>query len=95
MYGESVYGTTAGPLGGRIWGRCTAGSGKLHLHVFNWPTDGVLRVAGVNNTVLKASLLSGSARESLEFQHGGDGDLTLTVPLEAPDNIDSVIVLEV
>jgi len=44
--GESIYGTTASPLGEVPWGRCTARPGKLYLHVFDWPANGKLEVAG-------------------------------------------------
>ncbi|RPJ32459.1 MAG: alpha-L-fucosidase, partial [Planctomycetaceae bacterium] len=41
---ESIYGTTASPIGKPAWGRCTAKGNKLYLHVFNWPADGKLDV---------------------------------------------------
>ena len=47
---ESIYGTTASPIGSFEWGRCTLKSGKpdaegqqnhlLYIHVFDWPSDG-------------------------------------------------------
>jgi alpha-L-fucosidase len=33
---ESIYGTTASPIGRPPWGRCTAKGNKLYLHVFDW-----------------------------------------------------------
>ena len=44
--GESIYGTSASPIGKPAWGRCTAktvgGKTTLYLHVFDWPKDGKL-----------------------------------------------------
>lgn len=39
VYGESVRGTTANPVGAVPWGRITAKPGKLYLHVIDWPKD--------------------------------------------------------
>ncbi len=38
-YGESIYSTTANPIGAVPWGRITAKPGKYYLHVFAWPKD--------------------------------------------------------
>jgi alpha-L-fucosidase len=43
--GESIYGTTASPIGRPSWGRCTAQGNRLYLHVFDWPTDGRLSLS--------------------------------------------------
>lgn len=64
--GESIYGTHASPFARPLpWGRVTqraggaagAGTTTLYLHVFEWPTDGVLRVTGLANDVVSASVL--------------------------------------
>lgn len=39
VYGESVRGTKANPVGSVPWGRITAKPGRLYLHVFDWPKD--------------------------------------------------------
>ena len=41
--GKAVYGTTAGPLQGLDWCRTTAEPGRVYLHVFDWPQNGVGR----------------------------------------------------
>jgi alpha-L-fucosidase len=38
-YGQSIYATTANPLGAVPWGRVTARPGRYYLHVFPWPKD--------------------------------------------------------
>src|SRR5205807_2126567 len=50
---ESIYGTSACPLE-FPWGRCTAGQGRIYLHVFSSPADGFIRVSGLRNEVKSA-----------------------------------------
>ena len=90
--GQSIYGTTASPIGRPEWGRCTAKSDRLYLHVFNWPADGKLDVALAGAKPAKAYLLADRKRASLPVAAGQD-KLTISVPAKAPDAIDSVIVL--
>ncbi|MEJ2701654.1 MAG: alpha-L-fucosidase, partial [Sedimentisphaerales bacterium] len=93
---ESIYATTASPFNKLTWGRCTkketASGTTLYLHVFDWPTDGKLLVPGLRNAVAGAKLLA-DGRE-LETAPVPDG-VTINVPAQAPDTIDTVIVLEV
>ena len=92
--GESIYGTTASPLGEVPWGRCTAKPGKLYLHVFDWPANGKLEVPGLKDHVRKAYLLADKKRAKLPVTRSGD-TLVVTVPEKAPDRINTVIVLEI
>jgi alpha-L-fucosidase len=88
---ESIYGTTASPIGKPEWGRCTAKGEKLYLHVFDWPENGKLDVSVDNTTIKKAYLL---ADKKAPVSMASNGDTTVvSVPTEAPDPIDSVIVL--
>ncbi|MEA3186963.1 MAG: alpha-L-fucosidase [Chthoniobacter sp.] len=93
--GEAVYGTTASPLAKVGWGRVTKKNTEkgtaLYLQVFDWPKDGKLVVTGLKNAPKGASLLASGAavRASTE-----SGDVTLDVPVEAPDAVASVIKLE-
>ncbi len=91
--GDSIYGTTASPFAKTPWGRCTAKSGKLYLHVFEWPGDGKLAVPGLKNQVSKAYLLS--ARDKPCAATAGNEQVTVAVPQEMPDKIDTVVVLEI
>ena len=93
---ESIYATSAGPFTGLEWGRCTMkkadGKTNLYLHVFDWPKDGKLMVPGLKNSVESASLLAGGA--ALETA-ASDKGVTISVPADAPDPHNSVIVLKV
>ncbi len=91
--GEAIYGTTAGPFSAPpSWGRVTAKPGKLYLHVFTWPSDGMLTLTGYSGAARSASLLA-APRTRLTTTTGANG-LTIHVPASAPDPIASVIVLE-
>ncbi len=94
--GESIYGTRASPLGKLPWGRCTqkvsATGATLYLHVFEWPADGKLTVAGVRGRVVAARMLVGG--QTLDTSTGADG-VIIALPAAAPDRISSTIVLEV
>ncbi len=90
--GESIYGTTASPIGAPAWGRCTAKGNKLYLHVFDWPLDGTLEVPLAQADVRQAYLLADRKKASLPVETG-ETQLVITVGNEAPDAINSVVVL--
>ncbi len=89
--GGSIYGATASPLGELPWGRATQKDGKLYLHVFNWPKDGKLFVPLANKPGKVALLIApDQALQSISNDMG----VAITLPAEAPDKIDSVIVID-
>jgi alpha-L-fucosidase len=90
--GESIYATTASPFGRLPWGRCTAKPGRLYLHVFNWPKDGMLAVPGIENEITGARLLAGGAELRVR---GAEGKTLIELPSRAPDEVDSVVALDV
>jgi alpha-L-fucosidase len=93
--GESIYGTTASPLGKLPWGRCTAKPGKLYLHVFDWPTNLKLEVPGLKNKVNKAYLLADKKRTKLTVRRELKDKIAVRIPREAPDAVNTVVVLEI
>ncbi len=90
---ESIVGTTASPVAKPVWGRITVREGKretvLYLHVFDWPANGQLTLAGVPNKLRKAKLLSGDKLPA----ESRDGTISIACPANAPDTVDSVIAL--
>jgi len=92
---ESIYGTTASPLGKLPWGRCTAKPGKLYLHVFDWPTNLRLEVPGLKNQVTKAYLLADKKRTILTVKRELKDKIVIRIPREAPDAVNTVVVLEI
>ncbi len=91
--GESVYGTTASPFGQIPWGTCTVKGERLYLHVFDWPADGRLTLEGLRSEVLGVRL---APKEGgmLPFEQNGS-TVVVTVPDEAPDELDSVVEMEI
>ncbi len=94
--GDSIYGTTANPFYRVTWGRCTkkthANGTILYMHVFDWPKNGKLIVPGLKSKVTNARLLANG--QSIAVSSHDEG-VSLTVPAEPLDLIDTVIVLEI
>jgi alpha-L-fucosidase len=91
--GEAVYGTVPGPIQGVDWCRSTAKPGKVYLHVFDWPEGGKIKVSGAGQ-VTGAYLLGDTSGEALPVRSDGD-ELIVAGPAEAPNAIDTVVVLTV
>jgi alpha-L-fucosidase len=72
--------------------RCTTKPGKLFIHLFKWPS-GTFELNGVKGSVTKAYLLADLTRKSLDV-HQDEGRVYVSLPHDAPDMIDSVLVLE-
>ena len=66
--GESIFETTAGPFRSSPWGRATTRGNTLYLHVYDWPTDGTLRVPGLRTDVKSARLLADPRNRKLPVQ---------------------------
>ena len=60
--------------------------------MFDWPDDGKLTVPGLANTVTKAFLLADKQQATLKTSRA-DEDVIVELPEEAPDVIDTVVVL--
>jgi alpha-L-fucosidase len=90
--GESIYGTSGGPLKPGAWGVSTHKDNRIYVHVFDWPKNGQLQVPIAAHKVKRAYLLA----RDIDLLLGGEGtdSITITVPRKAPDPIDTVVVLE-
>ena len=91
--GESIYGTTASPFPRPKWGRYTKKPGVLYAHVFDWPKDGTLEIPLTGASVQAARLLSKDGPVELRLDNGKKA-VTVHLPKQAPDPIDSVVVIE-
>ncbi len=67
--GESIYGTTYGPLQSLPFGRTTAKGRTVYAHVFDWPSAS-LEIAGLKHRVRQVSLLA--SKKPLKFTQEGD-----------------------
>jgi alpha-L-fucosidase len=92
--GDSIYGTRPGPLHRLGWARTTQKPGKIYLHVFDWPAGGKLTLTRLGERVSRAYLLAGDDQTSLPVSVDGD-TTTIAGPAQAPDPINTVVVLEV
>jgi alpha-L-fucosidase len=95
--GQSIWATQASPFAKTPWGRCTqkeldSGNTRLYLHVFNWPANGKLVIAGLENRPVGASLLDGG--QVLELT-SADRRVTIVLPDAMPDKIDTVVALDI
>jgi alpha-L-fucosidase len=72
--------------------RCTTRPGKLFIHLFRWPS-GTFELNDVKGRATKAYLLADLTRKSLDVRQDGER-VTVSVPQDPPDKMDSVLVLE-
>jgi hypothetical protein len=102
--GQSIRSTTRTPLAPQTWGESTRKGNTLYLHVFNWPTNGQLVVGGLKKNkeaeLLVASKTVPTAEEgklgsqkTFNITRLNPLDISIEVPTNALDKVDSVIVL--
>lgn len=97
VYSEAIYATQASPIPTQSWGRVTRkdhanGTTTLYLSVFEWPKNGELVVKGLSNEIVSAQLLHN--KNKVDFTKAAD-QVTLKLPATAPNEVASVIKLEV
>ena len=89
LNGDSIYGTTYGPVQGIASLRTTAKANRVFVHVFDWPSA-PLEFTGLDAKVLAAHLLA--TGQPLTFRQDGT-KLQIDVASQAPDPNVSTIVL--
>lgn len=91
---EAIYETEASPCSPVDWGYITmkqlGSKTLLYLHVFDWEAGNI--VVPIRNKSGKASLLTNSSKKFKT--KAGDEGLTVQLSGNAPDEINSVVVLE-
>ncbi len=87
--GESIYGTTYGPVQRMASARTTAKGKRVFIHVFDWPSS-VFEVNGLEAKVISARLLANG--QPLRFRQT-EGKLHIDLPSQPPDPNVSVIAL--
>jgi alpha-L-fucosidase len=91
QYGETIYGTRGGPLSAREWGVMTQKGNKMYVHILNWQ-DEVLTLPKLGKKVVSAKMFID--KTPVKFLENDFG-LSLKVPKEKMNEIDTVIELEV
>jgi alpha-L-fucosidase len=79
--GDSIYGTTYGPVQGVSSLRTTAKGKKVYVHLFDWPSA-TLEIQSLDARVIAAHLLP--TGQALTFRQNS-GNLQIDVPSRAPD----------
>jgi alpha-L-fucosidase len=87
--GDSIYGTTFGPLQGWTAGRTTAKGKTVYVHVFDWP-GASLQVRGLRAKVRSVTALA--AKTPLKFRQAGDV-ITIDTAGVTPDPHATVLAL--
>jgi alpha-L-fucosidase len=88
--GDSIYGTTYGPVQSMASVRTTAKDNKIFVHVFEWPSA-ALEISGIKPRVLSAHLLA--TAQSLKFSQTEDR-LRLDLPSQMPDaNVTTIALM--
>ncbi|WP_411825233.1 alpha-L-fucosidase [Luteolibacter sp. AS25] len=93
--GDSIYGTTYSPVDFDFpWGAMTQKDKKVYLHVMKWNPESI-EFNGLMGAPSKAYFLADGEQKELEVDYNaGDHVTKVKVPAEAPDAMDTVIVLE-
>jgi len=96
--GETIYGTTASPFAKTPWGRCSqkalpGGHTRIYLHVYDWPTDGELRIEVLRNEAVAARVLGSTAE--IEAQRVGDGMVLRGLPGKPVHDAATVVALDI
>ena len=89
--GDSIYGTTYGPLQNLPFGKTTAKGKTVYLHVFNWPAKPQLVVPGLTAQVSKITVLATGQKAQFQQEMGR---LTIAIPSRVPDPNDSVLQID-
>jgi alpha-L-fucosidase len=87
--GESIYGTTYGPVQGVASIRTTAKDKRIFVHVFDWPAS-ALEIDGLEAKVVSAHLLA--TGQPLKFRQS-EGKVQIDLPAQAPDSNVSTIAI--
>src|SRR6202521_5987346 len=88
--GDSIYGTTYGPVQGIASIRTTATDNKIFVHVLEWPAA-ALEIGGIKPRVLSARLLANG--QSLKFTQTEE-KLRLDLPSQMPDaNVTTIALM--
>jgi len=88
--GETIYGTSGGPLTPRSWGVTTSRGNKTWIHLMDWKDD-VLTVPGLGKKVTSARLYRD--KSALKFTESEMG-LSIRIPSDKRDAVNTIIELE-
>jgi alpha-L-fucosidase len=88
--GETIYGTTGGPLTARDWGVTTQKGNTVYVHILNW-FDESLTIPSWGKKVKSAT--SYGDKTSIKFIENEYG-ITIRIPKDKLNEIDTIVALE-
>lgn len=96
-YPQVVYAAEPSPWDYKLpWGDVTTKDNSMFLAVSEWPTDGKLYLPGLKTKIKSAKILNPEGKnQTVKFSQGKDNWVTFNVPYKAPDNLISIIEVEV
>lgn len=90
VYGETIYGTKAGPVTPRDWGVTTQKGNKVYVHILNWRDESLI-IPGWGKRVRSARMFKD--KSSVKFSQNDFG-VTIRIPKSKSEENDTVIELE-
>ncbi len=93
--GEAIYNNERTDIPLPEWGVTTRKGDTLYAHVYSWPVDGELVIGGLASDIGKVWIVSDVQRKSLSFHRINDKDITVKLPRNAPDKINTVVALQI
>jgi len=89
--GETIYGTRGGPVSPKTWGVTTHKGNRVYVHVLN-PEDNNLLIPDFGKKVRSITLYSAGTK--LKYKQDTFG-IAVTIPDDAIDEIDTILVIEI
>jgi alpha-L-fucosidase len=89
--GETIYGTRGGPVAPKAWGVTTQKGNKVYMHILN-PEDNNMLIPDLGKKIKNITLFKSGAK--LKYKQDAFG-IAITVPSEAIDETDTILVIEI
>ena len=89
-YGESIYGTRAGPFKPTACMVSTRKDDTIYVHVLDWQGSEVIHLSPIEKKIIASSLLTGGAVEVNQ----SDEVIKIRVPKDLQQEVDTIIVLK-
>jgi len=90
-YGNTIYGTKGGYIKPQEWGAITEKENKVYVHLFNWPGEKFM--LQIPYRIKTAKVFSN--KSAIKFLNLGNNYVVLDLNTVTPEEIDTVIELEV
>ncbi|HEX5169040.1 MAG TPA: alpha-L-fucosidase [Cyclobacteriaceae bacterium] len=88
--GETIYGTSGGPLTARDWGVTTQKGNKVYVHILDWQDESLV-IPSWGKKIKSAKLFSD--KSTLKFSENEFG-ISLKIPKEKLNDLDTIVELE-